>query len=118
MKISKFKFLKFLAKHLSIKLNTPTMSEADLVMLATSLAPIFTPQLVQMKKAGLIDDRDFIDIDLLEKKTTEFFSMVPVVNFPFGETTLSITKQDADKFIKDLFAAGDLEEIIYLPCQN
>lgn len=117
MKISKFKFLRLFAKHFAKKLSIASLDESQLNVLAVSLNPAFSQYFSLMEVNGLMKD-SCIDVELLDQKTKEFFLVVPVLNFPLGQQTLSITKQDADAFIKDLFKYADVEEIIYLPCQN
>lgn len=118
MKISKFQFIKILAKHFALKLNHRVPSEQELVMMVSSLTPMFNVYAHKLKSSGILDSNEFINIDLFEKSINEFFAVVPMINIPLGTSTLPITKQDVDRFVTELFSKGDIEEVIYLPCQN
>lgn len=118
MKINKFKFLKVLTKHLSIKLGIKNTGESELLMMTTSLAPSFNIYLPAFKKNGIMDSEERVYIEKFEEEVKKFFTYIPVFNIPVGNITLSITKEDAQEFIKDLYALGDIEEVISLPCQN
>ena len=119
MKINKFNFLKVLAKHLITKTSGPSSAfQVDLNLMATSLAPMFNTYAYKLKASNIMDEDNRIYIEGLQEKAEEFFSMVPAINFPFNSSTLTITKKDVDEFIKELYLYADVEEVIYLPCQN
>ena len=118
MRITKFKFLKILAKHISLKLNHRIPNEQDLMMMVTSLTPMFNMYSHKLMESNIMDSNGFIHIETLEKEMNDFFLMVPTINIPLGSSSLPITKEDVNKFITELFSKGDIEEVIYLPCQN
>ena len=86
--------------------------------MTTSLTPMFNMYTSKLNSLGILDSNNFIDIDALEKEANEFFLMIPTINIPIGSTAIPITKEDVNKFITELFSKGDIEEVIYLPCQN
>lgn len=118
MKINKYKFLKVFAKHLSKKLSVDSPDESQLNVLAASLNPAFSHYFALMKAKGIIGEDERIDVDLLNQEVGKFFKVVPILNFPIVQQTITINRKDADAFIKDLFKSADVDEIIYLPCQN
>lgn len=86
--------------------------------MTASLTPMINVYSVQMKKNGILDSNNQIDIDKFENESNEFFRLVPTINIPLGNVSIPITKKDVDKFITELFSKGDAEEVIYLPCHN
>lgn len=115
MKINKFDFLKLVGKHLSRKLGNPS---ADLVMMATSLMPMFNQQVPRMISAGIIDSDNRIDVDTLEQKLVELFNITPIFNVPLGPSKVSITKRDIELFLEDLKKYAEVDQVIYLPCSK
>ena len=118
MRITKFKFLKILAKHISLKLNHRIPTEQDLMMMVTSLTPMFNMYSSKLMESNIMDSTGFIHIETLEKEVNDFFLMVPTINIPLGSASIPITKEDVNKLITELYSKGDVEEVIYLPCQN
>ena len=118
MKISKFQFIKILAKHISLKLSHKVPSEQELIMMVTSLTPMFNAYTSKMKFSGILDFEDFINIDKFEKEANDFFIMIPTINIPLGSSSLPITKKEVDSFITELYSKGIVEDVIYLPCLN
>ena len=72
----------------------------------------------KLMESNIMDSNGSIHIETLEKEVNDFFLMVPTINIPLGSSSLTITKEDVNKFITELFSKGDIEEVIYLPCQN
>lgn len=118
MKVNKNKLLYVLAKYM-IKLMSPgSHSESQYAMVAASLVPVFNMYKPKLVKADIIDDTDRLDIDKLKEKSEEFFEIVPTLQIPIQGFKINITKKEVSEFIKDLYHYADVEEVIYLPCQN
>lgn len=115
MKISKFQALKIVAKHLCRKTNNPT---GDLTLIATSLAPIFNQQAGRMKLAGILDEDERIDVDLLSEKLISTFNITPYFHIPLGDAKIIITKKDIELFVADLKKHAEVDQVIYLPCNK
>jgi hypothetical protein len=115
MKINKFDFLKIVGKHLTRKLGNPS---ADLVMLATSLMPMFNQNASRMMLAGILDEDNRIDVDALEKKLIEMFNITPYFHIPVGEAKVVICKKDIELFLADLKKYSEVDQVIYLPCNK
>lgn len=118
MKVNKNKLLYVLAKHM-LKLMSPDHhSESQYAMVAASLVPVFNMYKPQMLKADLLDDVERLDIDKFKKEADKFFEVVPTLTIPIQGFKIAITKKEVKEFIKDLYHYGDVEKVIYLPCQN
>ena len=117
MKVTKVNFLKILGKHIIIKLGVSSSMVDETVILST-LLPAFTPYISMMKSKGIMDENDLINLNLLEEALNTFFKVVPMLNFPFSNNTVSITKKDADNFLTEVEKYGIIDEVICLPCQN
>lgn len=115
MKINKFDFLKLVGKHLSRKFGSPS---ADLVMLATSLMPMFNAHTPKMMLAGILDEDNRINVEVLEQKLIELFNITPLFNVPLGTNKVTITKRDIELFLEDLKKYAEVEQIIYLSCNK
>lgn len=115
MKINKFDFLKLVGKHLARKLNNPS---ADLVMLATSLMPMFNQNVPKMTLAGILDEDGRIEVEVLEKKLLDMFNITPYFHIPFGEGKVVICKKDIELFLEDLKKYAEVDQVIYLPCNK
>ena len=118
MKISHYKFLQILAKHLLKKAISIEPSVNDLNMTANALMPMFVSLAGSLKAKKILDPDNKIDINILEKEVNAFFKLIPIFNLPVGDTAIKITKKDLDPFIKELFQSGEVEEVIYLSCQS
>lgn len=116
MKISKYNFLKLIVKHFSIKMGKEITSEAELGLVVNSLIPAFNTYLPRMKKNHIIDDNEEIQIERLDSVLSQFFTTIPILNFPFGGMTIAINRKDVEIFIKDLRSHAIVDEVIYLPC--
>lgn len=101
MKVSKKIFVETFAKHVSKKISKTELAPAQLAIVSTALNSIFNQY---WDKSGLIalDDKESIDINALEEKLNTFFKFIPMIQLPMEQFTISINKQDADAFIKDL----------------
>lgn len=115
MKISKYLFLKTLAKSMSKKLGENNPSESQLDMMATSMNPVFATYWGMMKAAGLVDSEERVNVNLFVEKVEQFFKVVPVLNIPLGSQTFQVTKLDVEEFIKGLERVAEVEEVICLP---
>lgn len=118
MKISKSESLNILAKHIIKKLiNTDTIF-VDTSIVASSLSILLNAHLTKLKSLGIIDNEDRVDIDVLEKQLLQIFSITPILNIPIAGGTFNLTKDDAINFINDLTASAEIDDVIYLSCQN
>ena len=116
MKISKYNFLKIIAKHFALKLGARINTESELILLVNSSIPAFNHYVPLLKRNFILNDNEEINIDLLEDKLEQIFNTIPIINLPFNGATISITKKDIEAFLKDLNKHGIVDEIIYLPC--
>lgn len=113
MKISKFEALKLLAKHLVKKMGAKE-DQVDINMISTSLSLMLNAQTPALIKSGVLTEDDRINVEVLEEKAIQIFTMAPVLNFPIGTSTFTITKQDVFSLITDLKKHSDIDEVIYL----
>lgn len=113
MKISKFAALKILAKHLVKKMGAKE-EQVDIHMITTSLSLMLNAQTAILKKSGVLTDDDRVNVEVLEEKAIQLFTVVPMLNFPIGTSTFTITKQDVFSLINDLKKHSDIDEVIYL----
>lgn len=118
MKISKFKFLRILAKHFSLKITKRIPAESEISLMVNAISPMFYMHFASMKAKGIITNNDLIDIEKLEQESDQLFRYIPIINIPMGNANIAITKEDVCKFIEDLYKHGDIDEVIYLPCHN
>lgn len=116
MLIDKFTAFKVLAKHLIKKMGA-SAEQVDLNNLATSLSIMFVPQIPVFKKMGILVDENF-NIDVIEDKVNQLFAIAPTLNFPFGPSSIQITKADVIALLEELKKFSVVEEVINLPYQK
>ena len=117
MKIYKTKFISILAKHLAKKLGG-SLEQSSLNVFAQSLTPVVGMYEAKMREKDILDANDKLNIDNFSKAANDFFLTFPTINIPVAGAAVAITKVDTVLFIKELESKADIDEVIYLPCQN
>lgn len=114
MKISKYNFVKTLAKHIQLKINKGQVTTLDDSLAVASFLPLFNMYSQKLISSGIMDENHRVDLEILTEKINNFFMCTPIINVPIAGTTVSITQTDAESFLKDLEKYGEVDHIIYL----
>lgn len=114
MKISKYNFVKVLAKHIQLKINKGQISSLNDSLAVASFLPLFNMYSQKLINAGIMDEDHRIDYEILTEKINNFFLCTPIINIPIAGTTVSLTQKDAEAFLKDLENYGEIDQVIYL----
>lgn len=118
MKVSKYNFVKVLVKHIQLKLNNGVHQPYNESLAVASFLPIFNSYSHRLISSGIMDDLYRVDVEKLAEKSKELFTVTPTINIPVAGSVVTLTKKDADAFLKEVEKYGEVDQVIYLPCQN
>ena len=99
MKINKLKVLEILSKTvIQDAFKFPINPDVFSPILDTALAPYYS----KLLEIGILDKKDNVDIELLEKQIKQFFQYTPVLRLPISQGSIVIKEEMLEKFIKRL----------------